>query len=156
MTTTLQRPAVIPAPTPPLPASTPPPTRSAPAPQIDPDDSSARPPHAPMAHDGVMRLALRGALTDEDRSSLMSRLDDLVATGARTLHLDLSAVTHVEGGVARLLLSTSWRLEHEHRSLVLIRVQPHVRRMIKWYGAGHLLARLSRAAAPTRSGSRKR
>lgn len=89
----------------------------------------------------MRKLALRGSLSLSDRSRLASELEDLVASGARTVHLDLSAVTHVDDHIARLFLSTSWRLEKDNRMLMLVGVQPKVRRMIKWHGAGHLIVR---------------
>jgi len=95
-----------------------------------------RPPSA-----GTARLALRGELSATDRSWLASELEDLVASGARTVEIDLSALGYADMAVARLLVRTEWRLGDVSRKLLLIHPQPQVRRVLQWCGGRHLLVR---------------
>jgi anti-anti-sigma regulatory factor len=88
-----------------------------------------------------VRPALSGGLCAPDHSWLASRLRDLTRNGPRTVEVDLAATTHVDATIARLLLSTSWRLEHQDAQLLLVHPQKQVRRTLRWYGCHHLIAR---------------
>ena len=102
-----------------------------PAPTLPP-----RPPSAVTA-----RLALQGALTAADCPWLAREFEDLVASGARNVEIDLSAVEYADAAIARLLVRTEWRLGDVTRRLLLLHPQPQVRRVLKWYGGRHLLRR---------------
>jgi anti-anti-sigma factor len=122
-------------------------------PRPEPGGSQPRPPATPAAvpptrapsrtapHGGTVRLALRGELGASDHSWLASRLGEMTRSGARTVDVDLSATTHLDAVIARLLLSTSWRLEAHDAQLLLVGPQKQVRRTLRWYGCTHLLAR---------------
>jgi len=98
-----------------------------------------RQPSAP-ALPALRRLDLTGALTRSDVADLEPRLEELVASGARTVEIDLSGVQAMDGAVARLLLRTSWHLGDSSRALVLLHPRPQVRRVLRFYGAGDLVA----------------
>lgn len=91
--------------------------------------------HRSPSYEGTAELALRGDLTTPDGGWLAAELDDLVQSRARTIRIDLSAVTYVNAVITRLLLSNARRLEKEKRYLTLVNAQPKVRRMLKWHGA---------------------
>jgi len=86
-------------------------------------------------------LVLSGALSCDDGPWLEPQLEELVATGARTVEVDLSDVTAMDGSVARLLLRASWRLGDPARALHLLHPQPVVHRVLRFYGAGGLVVR---------------
>lgn len=87
----------------------------------------------------VRRLDLTGALSRSDVSALEPRLEELVASGARTVEVDLSEVESMDGAVARLLLRTSWHLGDPGRGLLLLHPRPQVRRVLRFSGAGSLV-----------------
>jgi len=99
------------------------------------------PPVAPPAPPAVRQLVLSGALARADSSWLEPQLEELVATGARTVEVDLSGVEAMDGSIARLLLRTSWHLGDPARALLLLHPQPVVRRVLRFYGAGGLVVR---------------
>ena len=90
-------------------------------------------------HDGMARLALRGELSLADGARLLVQLQDLAGSGARTLHVDMSAVTQVDAAVARLLLRFSWRVHEGGQRLLVVHAPRQVRRMLRWIGADELL-----------------
>jgi anti-anti-sigma regulatory factor len=100
-------------------------------------DGAGAPPTPPSAR----RLVLRGGLSRADSSWLEPQLDALVATGARTVEVDLSGVTAMDGAVARLLLRTSWHLGDPARRLHLLHPPRVVHRVLRFYGAGGLVVR---------------
>lgn len=116
---------------------------------VDRSDAAPRPPAAP-AHSRTARLALSGDLGRADSSWLAPELDALAATGAAVVEIDLSAVTHLDGAVARLLLRTSWRLGDPSRKVLLLDPPTQVHRVLRWYGAGHLVPRRSRGRSVRR------
>lgn len=116
--------------------ATPPEQRPAPA-----TASTAPARRATPAPPAVRSLPLSGELSKADVSRLEPELEQLVATGARTVEVDLSRVSHMDAAVARLLLRTSWRLGDPARALLLRHPRPQVRRVLRWYGAAGLVAR---------------
>jgi len=133
MTTLLTRAPESPTP---LPDEQPAPPAAAPS-ALASTAAPVRSPAAPSAR----RLVLRGGLSRADSSWLEPQLDALVASGARTLEVDLSGVTAVDGAVARLLLRTSWHLGDPARSLHLLHPRRVVHRALRFYGAGGLVVR---------------
>ena len=120
------------------------PERTEPVPeQLAPDRPAAPVPArtTPPAPPAVRRLVLSGALSKTDTAWLEPNLENLVATGARTLEVDLSRVQSIDATVARLLLRTSWRLGDPERNLVLLHPRRQVRRVLRFYAAGHLVVR---------------
>lgn len=98
-------------------------------------------PVSPPAPPAARRLVLSGGLSRADGSWLEPQLEALVATGARTVEVDLSGVTAMDGHVARLLLQTSWHLGDPARSLHLLHPRRVVHRALRFYGAGGLVVR---------------
>jgi len=87
------------------------------------------------------RLALSGALTRSGTGELEQRLEQLVATGAGAVEVDLSGVTSMDTAIARLLLRTSWRLGDPGRRLLLLHPSGPVLRVLRFVGARHLVVR---------------
>ena len=112
----------------------PPPAAPAPAAPVRARTAAPAPPT-------VRRLVLTGTLSKADTAELGTTLEELVATGARTVEVDLSQVDAIDAAVARLLLRTSWHLGDPSRSLVLLHPQRQVRRVLRFYGAGGLVVR---------------
>lgn len=137
MTTTLDRPAEEGRPAPPPQTGRPESARAT----VPRRGLPAAPVHRPLPHEGISLVAVRGDLSASDGPRLARELQDLAASGARTLHVDLTAVTYVDGVIARLFLSHAWRLEKDSRGLLLTHVAPKVRRMLRWYGADYLVVR---------------
>ena len=103
--------------------------RTAPLPAVSPPRPPAR------------RLVLRGVLSRADTAELEPRLEALAHSGARDVEVDLSRVETMDAAVARMLLRTSWRLGDPDRALVLLHPSRQVRRVLRFYGAGHLVVR---------------
>jgi anti-anti-sigma regulatory factor len=98
-------------------------------------------PAAPATRTRPSALALTGTLSASDVHWLEPKLEELVATGARTVEVDLSGVQAMHASVARLLLRTSWHLGDPSRALLLLHPQRQVRRVLRFYGAGGLVVR---------------
>jgi anti-anti-sigma regulatory factor len=113
------------------------PEQSAPSPPTTTAPAGSR--SSAPARPAAPRLVLTGALSRSDISELEPRLEELVETGARTVEVDLSCVQSMDGAVARLLLRTSWHLGDPGRALLLLHPRPQVRRVLRFYGAGHLV-----------------
>ena len=103
--------------------------------------ASTTAPVSPPTPPSARRLVLRGGLSRADSSWLEPQLEALAATGARTVEVDLSGVTAMDGAVARLLLRTSWHLGDPARSLHLLHPPRVVHRALRFYGAGGLVVR---------------
>lgn len=86
-------------------------------------------------------IALTGTVSASDVHWLEPTLEELVASGASTVEVDLSGVEAVHASVARLLLRTSWHLGDPSRALLLLHPQRQVRRVLRFYGAGGLVVR---------------
>jgi anti-anti-sigma regulatory factor len=125
----------------------------APAPVRAPAAAPAPAQRAGLAPRGTVaepRLVLSGELTAADRSWLAPELQRLAASGAETVAVDLSDVPLLDAAVARLLLRTSWHLGDPSRRLLLVHVTPQVHRVLRFYGAGHLVVRERRRSRRSR------
>ena len=105
-------------------------TASPPVPAVTPAPRASEP-----------RLALTGSLTRSASTDLEARLDRLAASEAHTVEVDLSRVERLDVDTARLLLRASWRRGDPGRRLLLMHPRPHVRRVLRFVGAGHLVVR---------------
>ena len=112
------------------------------APATVPAPSAPTAPTAPTvpAVPAVPRLVLDGVLTRADTPRLEPLLDELRATGARTVEVDLSRVESIDPAVGRLLLRTSWRLGADRR-LLLLHPRRQVHRVLRFCAAGDLVVR---------------
>lgn len=84
------------------------------------------------AHRGLaMRLTLTGRLDSDTAPDLDSRLVEAVGQGADALVLDLSALDFISSAGLRVLFKAKKQLEESGGKLMLVNLQPQVRKVFE-------------------------